>query len=337
MTEVLLSIRGLRAEYRIRHGFLHRAAPIAILDDFNLDVFERETLGLVGESGSGKTTLIQTVLGLLMPTAGEVRLNGVAVTAGRKDVRREMQVVFQNPFSSLDPHLTVLEVISEPLVVHKVAKRREREIVSAQLLDDVGLSREFLSAYPHELSGGQAQRVALARALALRPKLLLLDEPTSSLDVSVQAQVLNLLLELQRKFGLTYLFVSHDLGVVQHISDRIAVMYLGQIVEVGATDAIFRAPAHPYTQALLAASGHARDGLSAVLSGAVPKFSDPPAGCRFHTRCPFVMDVCRNLAPPAFPVAAGWSAKCHLLDKAETHGGVQPVAVVNAIDDAVND
>jgi oligopeptide/dipeptide ABC transporter ATP-binding protein len=337
MTGALLSVSGLRAEYESRGGFLRRRRATPILDDFSLEVFERETLGLVGESGSGKTTLILTVLGLLKSAAGEIRLGGVRLTSGRNSLRREIQVVFQNPFSSLDPHLTVLEVISEPLVVHKVAKRHERDAIVTQLLDDVGLSREFLSAYPHELSGGQAQRVALARALALRPKLLLLDEPTSSLDVSVQAQVLNLLLELQQKFGLTYLFVSHDLGVVQHISDRIAVMYLGQIVEVGATDAIFRAPAHPYTQALLAASGHGGSRVANVLSGAMPKFTDPPAGCRFHTRCPFVMDVCRHVPPPAFTVAPGWEAACHLLDDAESHGNEQAIAGVDSVRDAVHE
>jgi oligopeptide/dipeptide ABC transporter ATP-binding protein len=316
-TPVQLSIRGLRAEYRQRRGLIGRPHKVTILENFDLDVFDRETLGLVGESGSGKTTLIQTILGLLRPAAGTIRLGSDTLTGRRS--RREVQVVFQNPFSSLDPHLSVLDIVTEPLVVHRVGTRPERRTIAVDLLENVGLGPRFLTAYPHELSGGQAQRVALARALALRPRLLLLDEPTSSLDVSVQAQVLNLLLDLQAKFGLTYLFVTHDLSVVQHISDRIAVMYLGQIVELGPTEEIFASPGHPYTQALLAASGQGNK-TAAVRGTSTPTFADPPRGCRFHPRCPHVMDVCRRKVPPSASVGPGWVAKCYLVDMSKDHG-----------------
>ena len=324
--EPILAIRGLRTEYPVRLGLFRRASAIRILDDFDLKIYPRETLGLVGESGSGKTTVIQSILRLVRAAAGEILLDGVDLTraeGGRlRRLRREVQVVFQNPFSSLDPHVNVLGQVSEPLRVHRVGNKGERQATVIQLLHEVGLSSEYLSRYPHELSGGQAQRVALARALALRPKLLLLDEPTSSLDVSVQAQVLNLLLDLQQKLGVAYLFVSHDLGVVQHLSDRIAVMYLGEIVEMGPTETIFRSPGHPYTRALLTASGRSIDQAPVVLTGNVPKFSSPPAGCRFHTRCPFVMEVCRAEVPPAFQVGDGQWARCHLLAPQRT--SVQP-------------
>jgi peptide/nickel transport system ATP-binding protein len=218
--------------------------------------------------------------------------------------------------------------------VHRVGSRQERRSTAVELLEDVGLSPRFLTAYPHELSGGQAQRVALARALALRPRLLLLDEPTSSLDVSVQAQVLNLLLDLQAKFGLTYLFVTHDLSVVQHISDRIAVMYLGQIVELGPTEQIFASPAHPYTRALLAASGRGNT-TSALRGMSTPTFSDPPRGCRFHPRCPHVMDICRKDVPSSLSVGPGWVAKCYLVETSKDLG-MSSIAKGESAQEAVN-
>jgi oligopeptide/dipeptide ABC transporter ATP-binding protein len=329
----LLEIRGLRAQYEER-GMLLRRNTVTILDGFDLAVRERETLGLVGESGSGKTTLIQTILGLVKPAAGTIYVDGKPL-ARDGHTRSAIQVVFQNPFASLDPHLSVLDVIAEPLVVHRAGNRDERKTTVTRLLDEVGLGPRFLTAYPHELSGGQAQRVALARALALRPKLLLLDEPTSSLDVSVQAQVLNLLLDLQSKLGLTYLFVTHDLSVVQHISDRIAVMYLGQIVELGPTDQVFGAPAHPYTRALLAASGHAEP-EAGLIGTAMPRFTDPPAGCRFHTRCPLVMDVCRTTEPASATVGGGWTAKCHLVTTIAANGRVADANPPDPEREAVN-
>jgi len=333
MSAALLEIRGLRAEYEER-GMLFRRNRVTILDGFDLVVGERETLGLVGESGSGKTTLIQTILGLVKPAAGSILLDGKPLARDGR-ARSAIQVVFQNPFSSLDPHLSVLDIVAEPLAVHGTVTRSERRSTVVGLLDEVGLSSRFLSAYPHELSGGQAQRVALARALALRPKLLLLDEPTSSLDVSVQAQVLNLLLELQARYGLTYLFVTHDLAVVQHISDRIAVMYLGQIVEMGPTDEIFTAPAHPYTRALLAASGHGQP-ATGVIGTAMPRFTDPPPGCRFHTRCPLVIDVCRTTVPATVAVGSGWTAKCHLVAMGQADGAGELASPTDSDREAVN-
>jgi len=269
-----LEIRDLRVEYSAGGGLLRRPTPVRVLDGIDLIVKERETLGLVGESGSGKTTLLLSVLRLIPAASGQVRIAGEDVLTAPRDrlrwLRRRMQVVFQNPHSSLDPHLPVHELVAEPLRIHTRMTRPERLGRVTNLLDDVGLPSTFAKAFPHELSGGQAQRVAIARALALSPTLLLLDEPTSSLDVSVQAQVLNLLVDLQQELGLTYVFVSHDLSVVQHISDRIAVLHLGQIIELGPTERIFQSPEHPYTQALLAAS------LPAETSGAARHLRTKP-------------------------------------------------------------
>jgi oligopeptide/dipeptide ABC transporter ATP-binding protein len=312
----LLRVRGLRVDYESRRGFLRPGRPITVLESLDLDVYPRETLGLVGESGSGKTTLLETLLRLRRSTAGTIVLDGHDERASRRERQRQwtrdVQVVFQNPYSSLDPRLRVADIVAEPLRVHTDTRGGHRRQLVADLLERVGLNQAHLRAYPHQLSGGQAQRVAVARSLVLQPRLLLLDEPTSALDVSVQAQVLNLLLELQEALGLTYLFVSHDLAVVQHISHRIAVMYLGQLVELDATQSLTQTPKHPYTQALLAATAlNAPEG--AVLKGAVPKFSAVPTGCRFHPRCPFAMEICRKTEPPAYPIGAtGGFVRCHL-------------------------
>jgi peptide/nickel transport system ATP-binding protein/oligopeptide transport system ATP-binding protein len=318
-TSSLLAIRDLRVEYPVRRGLFRRAEPLRVLNDFSLEIQDGETVGLVGESGSGKTTLIQAILGLVHPNGGQVLLGGedlmTADAAQLRRLRRQVQVVFQNPFSSLDPHMKVLDVVAEPLRVHNEAKPSERKERVISLLDEVGLGSHVVDAYPHELSGGQAQRVAMARALALRPKLILLDEPTSALDVSVQAQVLNLLLALQKRLHISYLFVSHDLEVVHHVSDRMAVMYLGQIVESGPAESMFRMPAHPYTKALLATSAQSVEREDVVLlRGGIPKFSDPPPGCRFHPRCPFVMEKCKTIEPAKFSTGQGWWGRCHLLD-----------------------
>jgi peptide/nickel transport system ATP-binding protein len=285
----LLEIDRLSADYRGRRGLLRRGTPTRILEDFELEVRRGETLGLVGESGCGKTTLLLSLLRLVPARAGRVLLDGEDVLAadreGLQRLRRDAQVVFQNPFSSLDPRMTVLELVAEPLRLQGTHERAARRSAVVELLDAVGLGEQLLGSRPRQLSGGQAQRVAIARAIALRPKLLVLDEPTSALDVSVQAQVLNLLLDLQREFDMTYLFVSHDLRVVQHVSDRIAVMYLGELVELGRTEDVFSAPAHPYTQALLAAGLEADSRTGAARArGSVPRFTEPPSGCRFHPR-----------------------------------------------------
>jgi oligopeptide/dipeptide ABC transporter ATP-binding protein len=316
-----IQIKNLSADFVTPGGlFGQQAQRVRVLDQINLEIKRGETLGVVGESGCGKTTLGRTILRLHTPAVGQVWFEGQNIMAFDKTSlrrqRREMQMVFQNPFSSLNPRLNVLNLIAEPFRTHTRLNKTELTAQVERLLLEVGLSAEFLPRHPHQLSGGQAQRVALARALALNPKFLVLDEPTSALDVSVQAQIVNLLVQLQQSHALTYLFISHDLGVVQHISDRIVVMYLGQIVELAPSQAIFQAPRHPYTQALLAStplpnpdSGRPR----LILEGTVPSPANPPAGCRFHTRCPAVMEICRKQAPAVHPVSADHWATCHLL------------------------
>jgi len=318
----LVEVKRLSVDYVIRAGLLGRHKHhIRALDQIDLDIRPGETLGVVGESGCGKTTLGRSLLRLVPASSGQVLFEGQDILRlDKTDLRRlrpEMQIVFQNPFSSLNPRLNVLDLVAEPLRTHTRLKEAERAARVEALLGEVGLSAEHLKRYPHQLSGGQAQRVALARALALNPKFLVLDEPTSALDVSVQAQIINLLVQLQRSHGLTYLFISHDLSLVQHISDRIAVMYLGQIVELASSQAIFQRPSHPYTQALLAStplpdpdSGRTR----IILAGSVPSPADPPSGCRFHTRCPYVMDICRSTAPQPHFIGEGHQAVCHLLE-----------------------
>jgi len=294
---------------------------IRAIDDVSLEIFHGETMGIVGESGCGKTTLGRCLLRLLEPVSGRVIFDGRDILAlsmsSLRPLRREMQMVFQNPFSSLDPRMNVLKLVSEPLRTHTDLRGNELSRQVEDLLIEVGLSSEHIKRFSHQLSGGQAQRVALARALALNPKFLVLDEPTSALDVSVQAQIINLLVELQQRHGLTYLFISHDLGVVQHISDRIAVMYLGQIVEMALSEDIFNSPQHPYTQALLSStpvpdpdSGSER----IILEGVVPNPANPPPGCRFHTRCPYVMDICSKEEPRNYSVGEDHQAACHLLN-----------------------
>lgn len=317
----ILDIRGLTVDFRGDNRlFFSRGQRIRILDGLNLSVAVGETVGVVGESGSGKTTLLMSLLRLIPATAGEVRFQGIDVlnAGGRQlqKLRRDLQVVFQNPFSSLDPRMNVMELVSEPLRVHAALSANDRRDRVAELLADVGLPRYFMTSFAHELSGGQGQRVALARALALSPKMLLFDEPTSSLDVSVQAQVLNLLLDLRERHGLTYLFVSHDLGVVRHISDRILVMYLGEIIEDGPAAQVFERASHPYTQALLAANDLSGDVSAGLIRGSVPSFAEPPPACRFHTRCPYVFDTCKVVPPLAISVDVTHHARCHLLDPA---------------------
>jgi len=315
----LVEVRGLTKYFAQRRGlFGLRAQPVRAVDGVSLKVQRRETLGVVGESGCGKTTLGRCILRLIEPTSGEVLFEGINIlTLGSTEMRRQwrnMQMVFQNPFSSLNPRLNVLRLVSEPLRTHTDLRGDALSARVVELLERVGLKREHLFRYPHEFSGGQCQRIAVARALALNPKLLILDEPTSAVDVSVQAQILNLLQELQREYNLTYLFISHNLSVVQHISDRIAVMYLGKVVELSTSETIFGGALHPYTEALLSSTPIPDPDVKKkriILEGGVPSPINPPPGCRFHPRCPKVMPLCSKAEPVLIDVGNGHLVACH--------------------------
>jgi oligopeptide/dipeptide ABC transporter ATP-binding protein len=334
-TEPLLDARGLVKHFPIDGGLLRRArGRLRAVDGVYFAITPGETLGLVGESGSGKSTVARLVLGLLPATAGTVMMDGEDVLqlkgAALRRARRHMQIVFQDPYTSLDPRATIGDSVGEPLEIHEHLKGRERDQKVAELLGLVGLGGHVLRRYPHEFSGGQRQRIAVARALALNPRLLVCDEPVSSLDVSTQSQVINLLSDLQGSLGLTYLFIAHDLSVVRHISDRIAVMYLGRIVEVGPAEEVARRPRHPYTEALVSAipvpdPQVQRTRKRIVLQGDIPSPAAPPPGCRFHTRCAYAMDVCRVEDPPAYEAGGGITVHCHLHTSGPTLAGA-PVA-----------
>jgi oligopeptide/dipeptide ABC transporter ATP-binding protein len=321
MTMPLVQIRSLTKHFRLPGGWLSGGRRyVYAVDGIDLEITSGEVFGLVGESGCGKTTLGRMVLHLVKPTSGQVLFEGHDLTALKKEelrhMRQKMQVVFQNPLSSLSPRLKVEQIVAEPLVTHRVLPKKQIRARVLELLEQVGMGQQHLDRFPHEMSGGQCQRVAVARALAVNPKLLVLDEPTSALDVSVQAQIINLLEELKNTHGLTYLFISHDLNVVQHIADRIGVMYLGKLVELGSSEAVFGQPLHPYTLALFGAipqpvvDSHRE---LTVLEGSVPSPVNPPSGCRFHTRCPLAREICKQEEPGLRQVSPGRLASCHFV------------------------
>jgi oligopeptide transport system ATP-binding protein len=316
----LLEVTDLVKHYPVRRGVLRRrAGTVHAVDGVSFSLGVGETLGLVGESGCGKSTVARSVLRLVEPTSGQIRIKGCDIThLGKTEMRRhrrEMQIVFQDPFASLNPRMRAGDIVGEPLSVHGLASGRDREKRVAELFDQVGLRADQMRNYPHQFSGGQRQRICIARALALGPDLIVCDEPVSALDVSIQAQVINLLIDLQRKHGFSYLFIAHDLAVVAHISHRVAVMYLGRIVEIAEKRELFANPRHPYTQALLASVPVAdpkRKTLKPLVDGDVPSPINPPSGCAFHTRCRYVMDRCKVERPPLAGTGAQHQVACWL-------------------------
>ncbi|MDQ8732283.1 dipeptide ABC transporter ATP-binding protein [Bradyrhizobium sp. LHD-71] len=316
----VLEIEGLKKHFPIKKGFLRRThGHVLAVDGVSFTIGEGEALGLVGESGCGKSTVGRAILRLIEPTDGVIRIGGEDIRElskrELKPFRRQMQIIFQDPYSSLNPRMSAGDIVGEPLSTHGIASGRKREEIVAKLFDRVGLSRAQMANFPHQFSGGQRQRIGIARALALNPKLIICDEPVSALDVSIQAQVINLLMDLQRDLGLSYLFISHNLSVVEHISQRIAVMYLGRIVEYADKTTIFTNPGHPYTEALLSAVPVPDPKIKRskiVLQGDVPSPVKPPSGCHFHTRCPYAVDRCRSETPLLREIAPRQFVACHL-------------------------
>ncbi|GKV57125.1 ABC transporter ATP-binding protein [Sporosarcina sp. NCCP-2222] len=319
----LLRVEGLKKYFPVKKGPLGRiAGHVKAVDDVSFHVNEGETLGIVGESGCGKSTTGKLLMRLLSPTAGTVEFDGKDITTLTNDemrkVRRDIQMVFQDPYASLNPRHSIARILEEPLIVHGIASKKERREKVKQFLEVVGLSSYHAKRFPHQFSGGQRQRIGIARALMTNPKLIIADEPVSALDVSIQAQVLNLMQDLQKEFKLTYIFIAHDLSVVRHISDRVGVMYLGKLVEIADSEQLYEEPLHPYTQALLSAvpipDPHFKN-EQIIIEGDIPNPADPPSGCPFHTRCPHKMEICTKVTPALNEKKSGHSVACHLYNE----------------------
>ena len=320
--KILVQARGIRQWFPIKKWFFEAKSYVKAVDDIDLDIYKGETLGICGESGCGKSTLMRTILRLIEPTEGTICYDGKDITKiskrELKKIREHMQIVFQDPYSSLDGRMKIGDIIEEPMIINKTfATKEERRAKVLELIDAVGLDPSYVDQYPFEFSGGMRQRIVIARALATNPEMLFCDEAVSALDVSVRAQILNLLDDLQDKFGLTYMFVSHDLSVIEHICDRIAILYLGKVVEIGTKDDIFKRTAHPYTKALLSAIpmvGRKDRGERIILEGDIPSPVNPPSGCRFHTRCPYATELCKTQVPEVKSLGGEHKVACHYVE-----------------------
>ncbi|MFL5320923.1 MAG: ABC transporter ATP-binding protein [Myxococcaceae bacterium] len=331
MSAPLLEVKDLKTHFPVRGGLLGKVTGnVKAVDGVSFSVNRGETLGLVGESGCGKSTLGRSILRLIEPTSGSIRFDGQELMGQSqrelRPLRRRMQLIFQDPYASLNPRMTVEDIVGEPFAIHNLAKGRDRTEKVASLIDKMGLPRDALRRYPHEFSGGQRQRIGIARSLAVNPDLVIADEPISALDVSIQAQIVNLLMDLQRELKLTYVFIAHDLKIVEYVSTRVAVMYLGKIVELADAADLYKRPRHPYTQALLSAvpvPNPDRKRERIVLQGDVPSPLNPPPGCAFNPRCPYAFDRCRKETPPLYDVGGGHVAACFLNDPAVSRGEVE--------------
>lgn len=319
-----IEVKNLVKEFPIKKGFFNKqVGAVHAINNISFDIFKGETLGLVGESGCGKSTTGRCILGLIPPTSGSVKINDIEITSADpktiQHLRKKMQIIFQNPYSSLNPRMTVKDILREPFIIHeKTLSKKDIDKKLIELLDMVGMSESVLQRYPHEFSGGQRQRIGIARALTLRPEFIVADEPVSALDISIQAQIINLMQKLKNELGLTYLFISHDLSVIRYVCDRVAVMYLGEIAEIAPTQELYSNPKHPYTQALLNSVPvpDTNKDLSSriILKGDLPSPVTMPSGCKFHTRCPYVMDICSKVDPEYTKISEDHTAKCHLLN-----------------------
>jgi len=318
----LIEVKNLTKEFPIKKGFFNKqVGAVHAVNNVNLDIYSGETLGLVGESGCGKSTTGRCIIGLIKPTKGSIKIDGVdlvnADSKTIKSLRKRMQIIFQNPYSSLNPRMTILDTLKEPLIIHKILSGKHLNERVLEIIDMVGLSSNVLNRYPHEFSGGQRQRIGIARALTLNPQFIVADEPVSALDVSIQAQIINLMEDLKKDLGLTYFFISHDLSVVKYVSNRVAVMYLGEIIELAPVDILYSNPQHPYTQALLSAipvpDPNADKSKVILLKGDIPSPTNPPSGCKFHTRCNYAMDICKTKSPDQIETEKGHFVSCYLV------------------------